>query len=223
MTNENLFYGNPLLYQKEIMNSQLLGVLLNKIKNENPQIWNAWVSSFPPPPTSEIVEEDLLKMVSEIEKQTSDDASFIHAAETNKEKLFIDLMKKKGIDISEEELVKITYYLDPITMGLKYHFNYPRPYQVAYFRNIPLYPSQSTNANSPAYPSGHAIDSLCIGTILSKRFPEHREAIMNLAYRISKSRHISGIHFSFDKSFGESIGIYIGENYSEFLTEMSRG
>jgi hypothetical protein len=220
---QELFYGNPLLYQKEIMSSQALNVLMNKIKTENPQIWNAWVSSFPPQSNSEIVEEDLLSMIAEIEKQTPSDVTFVNEAEDDKEKLFIKLMKEKDIEISEDELKKITYYLDPITMWLKYHFNYPRPYQVAYFRSVPMYPSQSTNANSPSYPSGHSIDSLCIGVILSKRFPEHKEAIMSLAYRISMSRYISGIHFSFDKSFGESIGIYIGENYSEFLTEISRG
>jgi hypothetical protein len=220
---QELFYGNPLNYQKEIMSSQALSVLMNKIKSENPQIWNAWVSSFPPPPNSEMVEEDLLSMIEKIKEQTPADVSFVHEAEDDKEKLFIKLMKEKGIDIGEEELKRITYYLDPITMWLKYHFNYPRPYQVAYFRSLPMYPTQSTNANSPSYPSGHSIDSLCIGLILSKQYPEHKEAIMDLAYKISMSRHISGIHFSFDKSFGESIGIYIGENYSEFLTEISRG
>lgn len=215
------FYGNPLLYQKEMMESTKLNALLNRIKDENPPVWNSWVTKYPPQPTAPEVEKDLLNIIEAIKNQTPEDVVFIDRADKNKEELFVEMLKEKGVEIEESFLKNITYYLDPITFRLKYLFNYPRPYQVAFLRDVPMYPSKSTDACSPSYPSGHSIDSLCLGVILSKMHPDHKEAIMKLAYRISMSRYISGIHFSFDKSFGESIGIYIGENYSEFFTEMS--
>lgn len=211
------FYGNPLLYQKELMDSTELNTLLNKIKNENPPVWNSWVTAYPPQPTAPEVAEDLMKIVQEIKKQTPEDAVFIDKADKNKEELFVEMLREKGVEVKEETLKNVTYYLDPITFRLKYLFNYPRPYQVAFLRDIPMYPSKSTDACSPSYPSGHSIDSLCLGVVLSKKYPEHQEAIMKLAYRISMSRYISGIHFSFDKSFGEQIGLYIGENYFNFF------
>jgi acid phosphatase (class A) len=69
-----------------------------------------------------------------------------------------------------------------------------------------MYPSIATNASSPSYPSGHSIDSLVIGHVLSKLYPAHKNEIMQTAYQISLSRYISGIHFSFDMIFGETIG-----------------
>lgn len=215
------FYGNPLLYQKEMMSSAALNVLIDKIRNEDADMWNRWIMANPPHPFSEETKKDLFDIIKKIEKQTPEDVAFIDIADRDKELLFQELLKEKGIEVEKQFLKNITYYLDPLTFKLKYHFNYPRPYQVAYALSIPMYPSKSTDACSPAYPSGHSIDSMTTGTILSKMYPEHKKSIMDLAYRISESRYISGIHFSFDKEFGESIGLYIGENYSEFLTELS--
>jgi hypothetical protein len=217
------FYGNPLLYQKEVMSSHTLQVLVDKIKNEDPDTWNRWVTFYPPVPSAEEVQKDLFNIIKAIEKQTPGDVVFIDSADKNKEIIFVEHLKEKGIDIEEQFLKNITYYLDVITFRLKYHFNYPRPYQVAYALSIPMYPSRSTDACSPSYPSGHSIDSLTLGVILSKLYPEHKKDIMQLAYKISESRYISGIHFSFDKSFGENIGLYIGETYTDFLIELSKG
>lgn len=216
------FYGNPLLYQKEMMSSQVLGLLLDKIKNEDAKTWNRWLTSHPPHPLSDIVKEDLFDMTEAIKKQTPDDVAFIDIADKNKELLFHQLLKEKGIEVEIQFLKNITYYLDPITFNLKYHFNYPRPYQVAYALSVPMYSSKSTDACSPAYPSGHSIDSMVLGSMLTKMYPSHKKEIMRLAYQISESRYIAGIHFSFDKKFGEEIGLYIAENYSDFLIELSR-
>jgi hypothetical protein len=215
------FYGNPLLYQKEMMSSQTLNVLVDKIRSEDSDTWNKWIMNNPPHPFSEEVKQDLFEIAKAIEKQTPEDVAFIDAADKNKELLFQNLLKENQIEVEMQFLKNITYYLDPLTFKLKYHFNYPRPYQVAYAMSIPMYPSKSTDACSPAYPSGHAIDSMAIGCILSQIYPSHEKSIMDLAYRISESRYISGIHFSFDKKFGEEIGLYIGENYSTFLIELS--
>lgn len=219
----SFFYGNPLLYQKEVMSSNVLGVLLNKIKNEDSAAWNRWITSNPPHPLSETVKTDLFNIIKAINKQTQEDVSFIDIADKSKELLFQNLLKEKNIDVDIQFLKNITYYLDPLTFNLKYHFNYPRPYQSAYALSIPMYPSKSTDACSPSYPSGHSIDSMVIGSILSNLYPAYKKEIMNLAYRISESRYIAGIHFSFDKKFGEDIGFYIADNYSGFLIELSRG
>ena len=219
----NFFYGNPLLYQKEVMESQTLGVLLDKIKNEDAEVWNTWLISNPPHPLSEEVKKDLFNIIKAIEKQTPEDVIFIDVADKNKELLFCNLLKEKDIDIEIQFLKNITYYLDVITFKLKYHFNYPRPYQAAFALSIPMYPSKSTDACAPSYPAGHSIDAMVIGSVLAKEYPIHKSEIMDLAYRISESRYMSGLHFSFDKKIGEDIGLYIAEKYTDFLIELSRG
>jgi hypothetical protein len=217
------FYGNPLLYQKEIMESQTLNVLLNKIKDDSPEVWNSWLNINLPHPLSDTVKEDLFNIIKAIEKQNLSDIEFIDIADKNKEFLFYNLLKEKDIEIEIQFLKNITYYLDVITFKLKYHFNYPRPYQAAYALSIPMYPSKSTDANAPAFPSGHSIDAMVLGFILSTIYPVHKKEIMDLAYRISESRYIAGIHFSFDKKIGEEIGLFIAKNYTDFLIELARG
>lgn len=204
------------------MDSRILGALLDKIKSEDAETWNRWITSYPPHPLSDAVKKDLFDITEAIKKQTPEDVVFIDLADKNKELLFQQLLKDKGIEVEVQHLKNITYYLDPITFNLKYHFNYPRPYQAAYTLSIPMYSSKSTDACSPAYPSGHSIDSMVLGSILTKMYPSHKKEIMGLAYRISESRYIAGIHFSFDKKFGEEIGLYIADKYSDFLIELSR-
>ena len=111
-----------------------------------------------------------------------------------------------GIDqVTKEDLKGITNRIDPITYSLKYHFNYPRPYQLALAHEISLYPTQPTNACSPSYPSGHAIDSHVLGGLLAQRFPQLKQDIDNLSERLSQSRIISGIHYQHDANFGKEI------------------
>jgi hypothetical protein len=70
---------------------------------------------------------------------------------------------------------------------------------------LPLYPSQTTDACSPAYPSGHTIDSFVMGGLIGKRFPQLKADAEKLAAKISRSRLQGGIHFTFDQEFGKQI------------------
>ena len=120
--------------------------------------------------------------------------------------LFIKFLKLNGADsITKEDIKEITDQLDPITYNLKYSFNYPRPYQLAAQLELSLYPSQSTDACSPSYPSGHSIDSFVIGGLIGKKIPQLRNEVEKLSEKISRSRLQGGIHFPFDAEFGRQI------------------
>ena len=82
-------------------------------------------------------------------------------------------------------------------------YNRARPQQVApNLINIEkgtLLPSKT--AFTPAYPSGHAFQSYYLARMLSIRFPDKKEKLIQMARRISDIRIIAGLHFPSDRDF----------------------
>jgi hypothetical protein len=198
----DLKYGNPQLWQKEAMDNG--SDLLNLVKDNG--LMEKWKGNIPPLQDSEDAKKAIEELIMIGNAQTEEDKEFVKDAERDMLEIFVKFLKLNGVDrISKEDLEKVTDQIDPITFGLKYHFNYPRPYQLAFTLDLPLFPSQTTDACSPSYPSGHSIDSFVLGGILSKKFPQLRNGIATISERLSKSRLQGGIHFPFDAEFGRSI------------------
>ncbi len=197
-----LSYGNPQKYQKEKMDKG--SDLFSKVKELG--LLDKWKSEEPLDQDSEEIKKELESLIVLGNAQTEEDKQFVKDAEENLPKIFSDFLRKNGIDyIGKKNIDAICDELDPLTYVLKYHFNYPRPYQLASSLNIPLYPSQPTDACSPSYPSGHSIDSFVISGLIAKKFPQLRKEVLALGEKTSKSRLLGGIHFPSDSQFGKKI------------------
>ncbi len=198
----NIPYGNPQMEQKEKMDKG--SPLYLSVKDTD--IWEKWKSTQPPLQSSDAAIKAIEELILIGSSQTDEDREFVKDAENDMKSIFIKFLKLNGVEeVTIEDLKKISEELDPITFHLKYIFNYPRPYQLAGALKLPLYPSQTTDACSPAYPSGHSIDSFVIGGLLGKKFPQLKEDVEKLAEKISRSRLQGGIHFEFDQEFGRQI------------------
>lgn len=57
----------------------------------------------------------------------------------------------------------------------------------------------------PAYPSGHASQSMLIGLILGELDPEHAETYTEDAVRIAHNREIAGVHYPSDSRVGREL------------------
>ena len=91
-------------------------------------------------------------------------------------------------------------------MELKYHYNRPRPYQVAKFLNIDLNGSTMLDSmKTPSYPSGHAVQGYLIGEILSKHDPQNSHVYHQLGEDIAHSRIVAKAHYPSDKKYGKII------------------
>ena len=198
----SLKYGNPQMEHKDKMDQG--SSLYSLVKDTD--LWKKWESTLPPLQDS----EDAIKSIQELiligSSQTEEDKEFVKDAEYDLKSIFIKFLKLNGVEnVTVENLKDVCKELDPITFKLKYTFNYPRPHQLAYYLDLPLYSSQTTDACSPSYPAGHSIDSFVISGLLGKKFPQLREEIEKLATKISQSRLQGGIHFNFDQDFGKQI------------------
>jgi hypothetical protein len=117
--------------------------------------------------------------------------------------------KKQGVEISEDTLMKIIMNVAPLVMRLKMHYQRPRPFQLGYIANIPLFPHGSTPALSPAYPSGHACQARYFALVMAYFFPEQEDFFIQLSDYIAYSRVSIGVHFPSDNSFGQAIAEYV--------------
>tara|TARA_Y100001963_G_C6777969_1_gene448318 strand:+ start:658 stop:1281 length:624 start_codon:yes stop_codon:yes gene_type:complete len=90
-------------------------------------------------------------------------------------------------------------------MKLKYHYNRPRPYQVAEFYDIDLNGTHTDSMKTPSYPSGHAIQGYLIAEILSSRNPSNARMYQEVGEAIAHSRIIGKAHYPSDKKFGNIV------------------
>ena len=100
-----------------------------------------------------------------------------------------------------QTLDNYTQKLVPLIIFLKNLFNRARPHQID--PNINKYPSIS--ASNPAFPSGHSVQAQYLAKILSKKYPEKKQQLYNIADKCGKARIYAGLHYPSDHEFAKFI------------------
>ena len=90
----------------------------------------------------------------------------------------------------------MVYYI----LKLKIKFNRVRPS----FLSSKLKPAIQ-NPLHPAYPSGHAGESMIAALVLGEFFPEHRERLIKYAKSIGHNREKAGVHYHSDTLAGQKV------------------
>ena len=119
---------------------------------------------------------------------------------------FKKYFKEKDLEFPEEELKDITKDTSPIILKLKYHYNRPRPQQLANAKGLEFHQEPLDSAKTPSYPSGHATQGRLIAKILSDKFPKHESEINKLGNEIGTGRLVAKVHYPSDDLFGKELG-----------------
>lgn len=128
---------------------------------------------------------------------------------------FMTYVQKNNLQVSADELTEIFKQSSKFITKLKYKFNRPRPYQVAEHYGIKDFKRHKLDsAQSPSYPSGHAVQGRLIARYLSDKDPEHKNEYMMIGHNISESRIMARAHFPSDRKYGDMIG---DELYEEMI------
>ena len=120
------------------------------------------------------------------------------------EKVFEEVCNEHNLTFPKDlvkELLKSCSMLE-----LKYHFNRPRPYQLAPHYNIKLGEKVMESMKTPSYPSGHSAQGILIGKVLQTKLPINTDAFIEAGKRISYSRNLGRAHYPSDSRMGEIIG-----------------
>jgi hypothetical protein len=103
---------------------------------------------------------------------------------------------------NEDELIDdIIESTKSLIAKLKFHYQRPRPYQLAQYLKARLFPSASMSALNPSYPSGHTLQAKLVCSVLGNKYVEHNDYLQKLAHDISVSRLFLGLHYSSDNDF----------------------
>ena len=151
--------------------------------------------------------------LAELRKRTANisaaDLEFATQAEKDHYGIWIKFLYNMGISISKSFLDKITDETDGLLYTLKYHYNRPRPFQLGYYHGIQVNSAIYTNANSPAFPSGHATEARLFSLIFSEKYSFAADKLMNIGNKIAESRLNAGVHYPSDTEFGYEVAQWI--------------
>tara|TARA_Y100000996_G_C22548071_1_gene652627 strand:- start:1926 stop:2423 length:498 start_codon:yes stop_codon:yes gene_type:complete len=136
-----------------------------------------------------------------LKKMKNPDMEYFLLSDESPRSPFIKYLESKGLDYDADELVDIINETYPVIIQIKNYYNRPRPEQV----NSKIEAYDSNTAKTPAFPSGHALQSYVIAKRLSKKYPLHTLKFYRIADRIAESRVSVGLHYPSDNTFSRQL------------------
>ena len=169
---------------------------------------NVIVPKVTPPDNDSKVTLDEVKYLSKVKPVMESIKSRDHVTNS-----FMDLVESTGLKITKDELENITKESAKIIYELKYHYNRPRPYQIAEFYGIDLNGTELDSMKTPSYPSGRAVQGYLIGEILSNMDKTNAVLYKGMGEEIAHSRILAKAHYPSDKTYGHKIAMELFKAY----------
>ena len=192
---DTIAWGNPL--QKHIP------YLENKNDFLDPLIPQLVKFSFPKN-SSKATREELNTLVDYIDDLKKDDEALKRymAYDASLTGVFAQIIIQQNLGEKGADLIdKLIDDLKPIIIKLKFHFQRPRPFQLAHYYKLKLFPYQSKSNDSPSFPSGHTLQARVICDVLGNHYPEKYDYFDRVAKDVEYSRLYLGCHFPSDNDF----------------------
>ena len=192
MNLDEITFGNPNIEQLEyIKKESYLDFLFEELSTY----------TFPKN-SSEATQEELNQIVDSL-RVLQGKEEFIKRYKTydaHLKRYFIDGLLKGDVNENEiKELVNsVMEDIKPLLIKLKYHFQRPRPNQLANYYNLNLFPYHSISADSPSFPSGHAFQGRILTEVLGNRYPKTYAFMEKVFKDICYSRVYMGLHYQSD-------------------------
>ena len=111
----------------------------------------------------------------------------------------------KGMDVAEI-YNSINEDIAPTIIKLKQKYQRPRPFQLAQYYKLKLFPYDTFSGHSPSYPSGHTIQAYVILNIIGNKYPQSYGFCKQFITDIADSRVYLGLHYPSDNDASYLIG-----------------
>jgi acid phosphatase (class A) len=191
-------YGNPTKEHKHFLEEDsLVDDLFLKLKED-----------FFPTNDSELVKDELNEIVDYINTISDEEnKSFLtryKAYDRSLIQVITTTFKQKGIDVEtlcEDIIVDIRNLL----YKLKYFYQRPRPYQLAQYYKLKLFPYNSFSASTPSYPSGHTLEASVILNVIANKYPNEYQFCNEMINDVAYSRLYLGLHYPTDNDFAKEV------------------
>jgi len=154
----------------------------------------------PPKNTSMIVYNELQYL-----KDLPEDDTYVEEHD-DIEKVFEQICKENNVEYPKDLVENLIKSAAGIILDLKYHYNRPRPFQLASHYNMKLGEHVMESMKTPSYPSGHSAQGILVGKVLQTKLPINTDAFIEAGKRISYSINVGRAHYPSDSKLGEIIG-----------------
>jgi len=115
------------------------------------------------------------------------------------------VLEKIGVPWNEDVYEYVISQIAPLTARLKKQYNRARPFQIALYREVDLFPSSSASAWSASYPSGHTLNAGYFLEIIGIVFEGVKPKLYKALNMIATSREALGLHYPSDNKFSLEI------------------
>ena len=143
-------------------------------------------------------------MTEYIMKRMPSDIAFFRMTDMNVSAAFTSIITSDEMSAVEMDRIMTNTRVMFVIKTMKWGYNRARPAQIApdliNEANGTLLRSES--ADTPAYPSGHAVQTYYLAKILARRFPAKTQALMEAATKCANIRIMAGLHYPTDRDFG---------------------
>ena len=124
----------------------------------------------------------------------------------NIEAAFKKTAKEQGVQDYDNKIAA-KLIKDSVIIELKKYFNRPTPKVSAKKMNVNMKDIEMASMKTASYPSGHSVQGILIGKVLSDKYPQAKSAFKKTAENISYSRRVARAHYKSDSDMGEKLGI----------------
>lgn len=189
---DDITYGNPNTIQlKFLQESNYLDTLFEELSTY----------TFPAN-SSEATKEELNEIVDALKTLEGKDEYIKRYQSYDKS---ISGYFKHGLIKGGEDEKKVIELVDsivqdtlPLLTKLKFHFQRPRPYQLAEYYKLKLFSYPTLSSDSPSFPSGHAYQSRILTEVIGNHYPKTYAFMQKVFNDICYSRLYMGVHYQSD-------------------------
>ena len=173
------------------------------------------VITLPPPPKDDMAEA--LEVQNIVNVRTPIQVKSVMDHDQDPYFAIKKFIKKYILEFHPNELEQILKESVPIITHFKDFYNRKRPHVV--LPKIQTLPSKTNK--TPAYPSGHACQSVIIARYVAGKEPRAERELMKAAYECGYGRVIAGFHYPSDFTTGNLLGekMYVLMNKMDFGME----
>lgn len=172
-----------------------------------PRALDMIVRLIPPVPANDSKEtnEELeyLYELQEVERPYME--RLVEKADDDLPSVFFDMCAEWQIESHEEEALEHINGWGALSGVLKIYYNRARPFQLAPYHKIPLFPMSSISAWTASYPSGHTMQAEALARFYAQKYPELADEFADVAKAISHTRLVGGYHYPSDILASETL------------------
>ena len=177
--------------------------------------------SMPPPPANSsktTVEE--MGSIRRMLKDLSDAQIYRirHEDTPDVEELFIEVLEKYDFVVTKKlrkQLAELSKQLATVGWHYKKRFGRLRPQEWLKLKRFKTILPPSQTANSPAYPSNHALIGAFLAKYLGEKFPRAKPTLEEYGRQVGWNRVRAGWHWASDYAMGRQLAEHLWKHFDE--------